>query len=687
MRGAPVTVHGCTGSGLTNRKKIVMKSAPELSIERLVERMRAGARRQSIASGARASENGSEGNNFVRSSQVETQFADFTDIKPDRLVLQASFAPHPDDHYHVNDLLKYSDRNFIQNAYRAILKRGPDATGYADFIAGLRSGRLNKLDVLARLRYSAEGRAKKVRVDGLFFPASLRLAYNLPIVGYLLNLAVGIARLPKSIRHLQQFEAHVLAQQEQIADHANRSNAALVAIAAEVPTALAHLQQSTSAVNEQQAERLEKTTQQQEELAAQARQQFEELQRFKREQQQFETSIAKLIEEQGRSLASFASEQGERAAALALGQQHAESLISEHQRHLSSFITEEQEQLSRIYAQLEHFQKLIDTQGDTAAANRAELKQQSAELVTRAEEMNAAREVQLELLAKELRAELAHVFSKQQEIRAELVLQAQRANVLLDKARQALAEPGASDYVAAMAGEGEHSLDAFYLTLEEQFRGSRAEIKDRLRVYLPLIAGAGIGSSQKPILDVGCGRGEWLELLKENGVRASGIDSNRMQVARSLEFGVDVTEAELLTHLRAMDDSSLGAVTGFHIVEHLPMETLVAFLDETVRVVQPGGLVIFETPNPENVLVGSCNFYFDPTHRNPLPAPVLKFLVESRGYQDVQILKLNPSDEARVEGDTDVAKRFNQYFYGPMDYAVVGRRGRTDDDAALSAKR
>jgi O-antigen chain-terminating methyltransferase len=440
-------------------------------------------------------------------------------------------------------------------------------------------------------------------------------------------------------------------------------------------------------VNEQQAERLEKTTQQQEELAAQARQQFEELQRFKREQQQFETSIAKLIEEQRRSLASFASEQGERAAALALGQQHAESLISEHQRHLSSFITEEQEQLSRIYAQLEHFQKLIDTQSDTAAATRAELKQESTELVTRAEEMNAAREVQLELLAKELRAELAHVFSKQQEIRAELVLQAQRANVLLDKAHQALAEPGTSDYVAAMAGEGEHTLDAFYLTLEEQFRGSRAEIKDRLRIYLPLIAGAGIGSSQKPILDVGCGRGEWLELLKENGVRARGIDSNRMQVARSLEFGVDVAEAELLTHLRAMDDSSLGAVTGFHIVEHLPMETLVAFLDETVRVVQPGGLVIFETPNPENVLVGSCNFYFDPTHRNPLPAPVLKFLVESRGYQDVQILKLNPSDEARVEGDTDVAKRFNQYFYGPMDYAVVGRRGRTDDDAALSAKR
>jgi O-antigen chain-terminating methyltransferase len=226
-----------------------------------------------------------------------------------------------------------------------------------------------------------------------------------------------------------------------------------------------------------------------------------------------------------------------------------------------------------------------------------------------------------------------------------------------------------------MAREADHTLDAFYLALEDQFRGSRAEIKDRLRIYLPFILGAGIGTDDKPILDVGCGRGEWLELLTENDLQASGIDSNRMQVAKSREFGLNVVEGDLLNHLDGIPDASLGAVTGFHIVEHLPIETLMAFLDETLRVVKPGGFVIFETPNPENVLVGSCNFYFDPTHRNPLPAPVLKFLVESRGFQDVRILKLNPSDEALVKGNTELAKRFNQYFYGPMDYAVIGRRG------------
>ncbi|MEO8434354.1 MAG: class I SAM-dependent methyltransferase [Pyrinomonadaceae bacterium] len=273
-----------------------------------------------------------------------------------------------------------------------------------------------------------------------------------------------------------------------------------------------------------------------------------------------------------------------------------------------------------------------------------------------------------------MRTELARIFAKQQEVRSELVMQAQRTNVLLEKAGEQLSGSGSQDSLQAMAQEASHTLDAFYLALEEQFRGSRNEIKDRLGIYLPLIANVGIGTEERPILDVGCGRGEWLELLRENGLQARGIDSNRMQVTQCRELGLAAEEAELLAYLRRLPDSSLGAVTGFHIVEHLPIETLVAFLDETVRAVKPGGAVIFETPNPQNVLVGSCNFYFDPTHRNPLPSPVLQFLLESRGFQRVQVLKLNPSDEAPVKGNTDLAKRFNEYFYGPMDYAVLGWR-------------
>jgi hypothetical protein len=95
-------------------------------------------------------------------------------------------------------------------------------------------------------------------------------------------------------------------------------------------------------------------------------------------------------------------------------------------------------------------------------------------------------------------------------------------------------------------------------------------------------------------------------------------------------------------------------------------------LDETVRVLKPGGIAIFETPNPQNVLVGSCNFYMDPTHRNPLPSPMLRFLAEARGLCRVSVLDLHPYPEAFHLDGSELATRFNQYFYGPQDYAVIG---------------
>ena len=641
-----------------------MKSAPEFSIERLVERMRLGARRQTAFARTAATDKGQAGPRaqpFHRESQSESTLSQFNGPGSEPLVLQPSFKPHPDDTYHVKDLLQYHDRNFIQNAYRAVLKRGPDPTGYNSFIEGLRSGRLNKVDILARLRYSPEGRAKRVRIDGLFFPAMVRFAYQVPVVGYLLNLAVGLARLPRSIRDRQQFEAHVLSQQEQIVDHANRGNAALEALAREFSAALDRLQQSGEGLAEQQRQQLEFLT----------REHQQDLEFFASEQRQQVESLAhrydqieSLAREQQQRLKSVASEQ----------QQQIESLAREQQQQFESFAGEQRQNLSKAQAQLERLPELIAAEREESKSIQSRLREETADLERRLESHSSESQTKTELLSKELRAELARVFAKQQEIRAELVLQAQRTNLLLEKARKQLSKPRDKVYLQAMVEEADHTLDAFYLSLEEQFRGSRSEIKDRLKIYLPLITDAGIGTEQMPVLDVGCGRGEWLELLREKGLRASGIDANRLQVAQCRELGLEVIEADLLSYLRSLPESSLGAVTGFHIAEHLTIETLAAFLDETVRVVKPKGGVIFETPNPENVLVGTCNFYFDPTHRNPLPSPVLKFLLESRGFQRVQVLELNPSDEAPIEDDSDLAKRFNRYFYGPMDYAVVGWR-------------
>jgi len=261
-------------------------------------------------------------------------------------------------------------------------------------------------------------------------------------------------------------------------------------------------------------------------------------------------------------------------------------------------------------------------------------------------------------------------------LKTSLVLQERRLSMLLEEARKRLPEPFNQEQLKTFANEDLHLLDPLYFFFEDQFRGTREDIKERLRVYLPLVREAEAGTDKRPILDVGCGRGEWLELLKEEELQVRGLELNHVLVEQCRERDMDLVEGEGIEYLRTLPDSSLGAVTAFHLIEHLPFGELIKFLDETVRVLKPGGLAIFETPNPENILVGAYTFYFDPTHRNPLPPGMMKFLAESRGLCRVEIKLLHPYDSAsKVQNDdSDLAQRFNDYFYGPQDYGVVGHK-------------
>jgi 2-polyprenyl-3-methyl-5-hydroxy-6-metoxy-1,4-benzoquinol methylase len=217
-----------------------------------------------------------------------------------------------------------------------------------------------------------------------------------------------------------------------------------------------------------------------------------------------------------------------------------------------------------------------------------------------------------------------------------------------------------------------HLLDSFYTAFEEKFRGSYEDIADRLKVYLPLVKEARVGRTESPVLDIGCGRGEWIELLQRSGYVAQGLDLNSITVKECRAKGLNVIKSDVIAYLQSLPEESVGALTGFHIIEHLPFEILIKLFDEAARVLTPGGLVIFETPNPQNVLVASNTFYLDPTHRNPLPSPMIKFMAESRGLAQVRIIELHPYPEhLRLKG-SDVAERFSDYFYGPQDYAVIG---------------
>ena len=204
-------------------------------------------------------------------------------------------------------------------------------------------------------------------------------------------------------------------------------------------------------------------------------------------------------------------------------------------------------------------------------------------------------------------------------LQTSLSLQERRFGMLLDETEQQLSQkkpPVAADTPLYQARQ--HLLDPFYVSFEDRFRGSREEIKQRLAFYLPIFKEGLPGREKAPILDIGCGRGEWLELLRDADLDAEGIDLNQVMVEQCRERKLAVSEADALPHLMGLDENSLGAVTAFHLIEHLELGNLVNLINEIIRVLRPGGIVLFETPNPENLAVGACNFYADPTHRNPV---------------------------------------------------------------------
>jgi len=227
-----------------------------------------------------------------------------------------------------------------------------------------------------------------------------------------------------------------------------------------------------------------------------------------------------------------------------------------------------------------------------------------------------------------------------------------------------------------MAVEEDHLLDAVYAAFEDRFRGSREDIKNRQKIYLPYIEQAGAGTATAPVLDLGCGRGEWLELLEQTEKTAAGVDINHMFVEECRNRGLTVESRDLLAHLKDLAPDSMGAVSAFHLIEHLPLTTLVRMMDETMRVLKPGGIAIFETPNPENLIVGACSFYTDPTHKNPLPPDTALYLMETRGFCDCEIIRLHPFENRPGDMVDTMPESLVHLLYGEQDYAVIGRKAR-----------
>ena len=216
------------------------------------------------------------------------------------------------------------------------------------------------------------------------------------------------------------------------------------------------------------------------------------------------------------------------------------------------------------------------------------------------------------------------------------------------------------------------ALDEFYVRLEDRFRGPFDDIKERQKRYLPVVELARAGTRKRPVVDLGCGRGEWLQILQERGLLARGIDRNATVLAGCRRLGLEVEQADLFEYLQSLPAKSVGAVTAFQVVEHLPCESIIRLLDETIRVLAPGGVAILETPNPANLLVASYSFRLDPSHLTLVPSPLLRFIAETRGLVGVEIQEMHPVEAAGIPGPGD---SLHPFLAGPQDYAVIGWKG------------
>ena len=392
-----------------------------------------------------------------------------------RLTLSPEFTVRNDNAYHVNDLLKYHDRDFVKNSYRAILKREPDEAGFHHNLELLRSGAFNKIDILKSLRYSDEGKLNGVNLAGLRLPATIRALERVPAIGYLLQLVIAFVRLPSMVHSQRQFQGYIVAQQLAIADHVNASGDEFQRNSSTVANQLRALETTVTTV-----ETAVTTVN--------------------------ETLMARILSEQEKL-------------------QHAEAQLL----LLSDRLSQVSESLSQ-------------TLSETVSQTRNELEVQISELST-----------DVKTLGRNLAVE---------------------ENKTIEELRE---------------------WDNFYAAFEEQFRGSSEEVEERLRFYLPIL------QELKPdskILDIGSGRGDWLELLTKEGFKPHGVEVNETMAERSRKQGFEVSNTEMMVYLGQQPNDSLDLVTVFHLIEHFNVGKLIRLLDEIKTNTKTGRTAFSRNPQP-----------------------------------------------------------------------------------------
>lgn len=225
------------------------------------------------------------------------------------------------------------------------------------------------------------------------------------------------------------------------------------------------------------------------------------------------------------------------------------------------------------------------------------------------------------------------------------------------------------------AGPPPLSNDFLYRRLEDGLRGSEAEVRANLLPY--------VERAIAPVIDVGCGRGEFLLMCRERGIEARGFDTNERSVADLRARGIAADVAGVPECFASYANASAGSILATHVVEHLPVDILFDFFRESARVLRPGGLLMIETPNAESMLVSASEIWRDPTHLAPRHPAALVLLAREHGFSIDEARAVHPFPEGTtipVAPDDPpalqrVVRVLNERLFGPQDLRLIARRG------------
>jgi len=217
--------------------------------------------------------------------------------------------------------------------------------------------------------------------------------------------------------------------------------------------------------------------------------------------------------------------------------------------------------------------------------------------------------------------------------------------------------------------EDQEPMEEFFIFHQERFRGAREEIIEQLGFYLPIIEQSPVARAQRVALDLGCGRGEWLQLLQQKNWPGCGLDTNARSIELCRALNLEVVQADAVQYLTEVADGELGAVTAFHLAEHLPFPQVIRLLRHAARSLAPGGVMILETPNPADYDVASLSFYLDPSHIAPLPSALLHVALEFTGFRDIRVVQLHPDERGEEEPGGRTTDSIGR------DYGIIALKG------------